>query len=143
MIETLPSSGVGAQGPRQGYNRDRFNRTPEIIVRGQLTTANNTTVWTATTNAASGSNLGAELCLIALSNSDSVARTVAAHLVESGGSVAANRLVLPTISIPANSAAWITFDEREGYCEAGEFLNLIAGTANTISYRIVAWRLQS
>lgn len=142
-MSDLPSSAVGTAAARATYVRERIMRTPDTIVRGQLTTANNTTVYTAPTNSSGVGSLGADLVLVLLANSDSVARTIAAHLVESGGSVAANRLILPTVSIPANQAIFMTFAGDEGYMEPGEFLNLIAGTANTISYRVVALRLTS
>lgn len=145
MDEPLPtpSYSVGSQAPRQAYYRDRIIRTPDTIVRGQLTTAGNTTVYTAPTNSSGVGSLGADLVLIVLSNSDTVARTIAMHFVESGGAVAANRLILPTVSIPANQSVFVSFDGDQGYLEPGEFVNLIAGTANTIQYRVVALRLTS
>ena len=114
------------------------NRVPIVGARGQLTTTNNTTVYTAPAlvEPPNGTVATAMLVSLILSNMDSADRTIAAHLVESGGSVATNRTIIPTITIKANTMVVIAFGERECPLESGEFLNLKAGTADTIAYRV-------
>lgn len=118
-------------------------RVPYVGARGQLTGTSNTTVYTAPTlvdhpNDPSGTNIGVVLLTsVLLVNTDTTARTVTGHLVESGGSVAANRMVIPTLTLAANQAVEVPFGNGRGIALAsGEFLNLIAGTANTITYRV-------
>lgn len=122
--------------------REQVIRTPKCGARGQLTNTSNTTVYTApSVSSPTGATQGALLKALWLSNSDSSARTITAHLVESGGSVAANRLILPTVTIPANSSLLIRFPDDTCPMDSGEFLNLVASTANTISYRVTVVEL--
>ena len=119
--------------------REQVIRTPKCGARGQLTTTSNTTAYTAPTitDPPTGSNVATSyLTSLVLCNSDSAARTVSVHLVESGGSVAANRLILSALSIAASTTTIITFGPQGCPLDSGEFVNLVAGTANTISYRV-------
>jgi hypothetical protein len=80
--------------------RDQVNRVPVVGARGQLTTTSNTTVYTAPTlvehpnDPLATSIASVIMTSLVLTNTDTVARVVSAHLVESGGSVAANRAIL-------------------------------------------------
>lgn len=135
-----PPTPAGSVEPTQPYApREQVIRTPKCGARGQLTATTNTTVYTAPTltENPTGSSFATALlkCLI-LSNTDSSARTVTAHAVESGGSVAANRVIFPAQSIAAGTSVYLTFPDDTFPLDAGEFINLIAVTANTISYRV-------
>jgi hypothetical protein len=119
--------------------RDQVNRVPVVGARGELTTTSDTTVYTAPTLVAhpNGSSIAtAVLTSLILTNTSSSTRDVSAHLVESGGSVAANRCILSALSIAASTMVVVEFGDKGCPLESGEFLNLVAATANVITYRV-------
>jgi hypothetical protein len=122
--------------------RDQVNRVPVVGARGQLTTTSNTTVYTAPTlvehpnDPLATSIASVIMTSLVLTNTDTVARVVSAHLVESGGSVAANRAILSALSIAASTMTVVEFGDKGCPMASGEFLNLISTTANVITYRV-------
>jgi hypothetical protein len=143
-VAALPGPGSGftvLDLPQQSIfqSREQVIRIPRCGARGQLTTTNNTTVYTAPsmTNNPTGATIATSyLTSLVLSNFDSSARTITAYMVESGGSAATNRLILPTVSLAANTVATFTYGSQGCPMESGETLILDAGTADTIAYRV-------
>jgi hypothetical protein len=115
----------------------RLQRSQEIQLRRPLKkqfflgmlTGTSATLYTAPaapTNAnAVGVNPIAIVDKVWLSNTDSAARTVTLYVVESGGSVADNRAVMKTVSIPANSTVDV---EPDWVLEASGTLRGLADT---------------
>jgi hypothetical protein len=114
-----------------------FQRTQETLLRrpyrkqmflGMLTGTSATlyTAPAAPTNAnAVGVNPIAVVERVWISNTDASARTVTLYVVESGGSVADNRAVMKTVSIPANSTVDV---EPDWVLEASGTLRGLADT---------------
>lgn len=135
MIEPLelPSFGVGTQGPRQGYNRDRWIETPINMGYGQLT-GSSATLYTAPSGTIAGaSSQKAILQEIWLCNTDTSTRTVTLYAVENGGSVADNRALLKDVTIAAK-----TTYRQECYCvlESNETIHGLADTTLKVTYRL-------
>jgi hypothetical protein len=115
----------------------RLQRSQEIQLRRPLKkqfflgmlTGTSATLYTAPaapTNAnAVGVNPIAVVERVWISNTDASARTVTLYVVESGGSVADNRAVMKTVSIPANSTVDV---EPDWVLEASGTLRGLADT---------------
>jgi hypothetical protein len=118
---TTPSIGRSQEIPlRRPYRKQMF--------LGMLTGTSATlyTAPAAPTNAnAVGVNPIAVVERVWISNTDASARTVTLYVVESGGSVADNRAVMKTVSIPANSTVDV---EPDWVLEASGTLRGLADT---------------
>jgi hypothetical protein len=123
MSEVLMTGGVTRQQEiplRRAYKKQFF--------LGMLTGTSATlyTAPAAPTNAnAVGVNPIAVVERVWISNTDASARTVTLYVVESGGSVADNRAVMKTVSIPANSTVDV---EPDWVLEASGTLRGLADT---------------
>lgn len=69
---------------------------------------------------------------ILLCNTDSVARTVTGYFVPNSGSATNSNIVLPTVSIPANTALRFPFSTA---LEAGATLQFLASSAGVVSFK--------
>lgn len=129
----VPSFAVGTQGPRQGYNRDRWIETPINMGYGQLA-ASSGTLYTAPTGTIAGaSSQKAILTEIILCNTDTVTRTVTLYVVENGGSVADNRAIMKDATIAAKTTYVASFYT---VLESGETVRGLADSASKVTYRL-------
>lgn len=116
--------------------RDQVIRTPKCGARGQLTGSNATLYTAPSVTSPTGSTQGALLKSIVLCNTDTAARTVTMYVVESGGSAAANRMILSVMSIAASTTVTLTFPDDTFPMDSGETVQGLADTTLKVTYRI-------
>lgn len=111
---------------------------PVVGARGVLSNAS-ATLYTAPTKLTPvGTVVTARLTSIIFCNTDSAARTVTLYLVESGGSIAANRTMLAAASIPAGTT-WTWEPGSGGYgvpLDDSETVRGLASVTAVVAYRI-------
>lgn len=76
----VPSFAVGTQGPRQGYNRDRWIETPVNMGSGYLTNTASTLYTAPSGSIAGAASQKAVLLDIWLCNTDTATRTVTLYI---------------------------------------------------------------
>ena len=116
--------------------RDQVIRTPKCGARGQLTGSNATLYPSPAVSSPTGATQGALLKSIVLCNTDVSARTVTMYVIESGGSVAANRMILSAMSIAASTTVTLTFPDDTFPMDSGETVQGFADTTLKVTYRI-------
>lgn len=104
--------------------------------RGQLGTSSATLYTAPSGSTPTGNTQKARLKKLLLNNTDSAARTVTIYLIESGGSVADNRAILKTVSIPATTLWVLDFGPDGITLEGLETVRGLASTANVVTYRV-------
>lgn len=125
---------VSAQRSIQ-QQRNQVIATPKCGARGQLGIASATLYTVPTVSNAPVSYPKAILKSIVLCNTDSSARTVTLYLIESGGSVAADRAILSAASVAAGET-WVV-DFGDGIpLETAETVRGLASVASKVTYRI-------
>ena len=116
--------------------REQVIRTPKCGARGQLTGSNATLYTAPSVSSPTGATQGALLKSIVLCNTDTSARTVTMYVIESGGSVAANRMILSAMSIAASTTVTLTFPDDTFPLDSGETVQGFADTTAKVTYRI-------
>lgn len=121
--------------------REQIIRTPKVAFRGQLT-ASSVVLYTAPTlassptSSATGTQATSQIRRIDVCNTDTVARTYTITIVESGGSVAANRNVFDAVSIAAKTTHIYRYEQDESPLMEGETINGLADTTLKVTLRI-------
>jgi len=127
-------------GPLDLQNAQIF-RQPKAGARGQLAGSVAILYTAPAVVTPTGSNQGALLKSIHLYNGDSVTRTVTLYFIESGGSVAANRAFVTTLT--AGQWVMLEFPDETFPLDSGETVRGFASTADIVTYRINVVELTS
>lgn len=111
---------------------------PVVGARGILTNASATLYTAPAKTTPVGSVVTAKLTSIIFCNTDVVARAVTLYLVESGGSIGANRTMLAAASIPAGTTwVWVPGSENNGVpLDDSETIRGLASVTTVVAYRI-------
>jgi hypothetical protein len=134
-VAPLTTQPIGNTDPIY-VKRDQVIRTPKCGARGQFTGSNATLYTAPSVTSPTGSTQGALLKSIILCNTDTAARTVTMYVVESGGSAAANRMILSVMSIAASTTVTLTFPDEVFPMDSGETVQGFADTTTKVTYRI-------
>jgi len=104
--------------------------------RGQLGSSS-ATLYTAPTSTTPTGTLPTLLTSVVLCNTDTVDHDVTLYLVESGGSAAANRMLLSAATIPTGKTWVLDFGDEGGIAlEGAETLAGFADLASKVTYRV-------
>lgn len=118
-----------------------FTAIPKQFYIGLLT-GSNATLYTAPSAPTVANQVGLNpksvVTDIWIANNHSAALAVTIYSVESGGSAAANRVIVPAASIEANTAYQIT---GKWVLEAGGTIQGFAGTTNLVTVAISGYEL--
>lgn len=114
--------------------RDQIIRTPKRLAYGQLTNANATLYTAPAVVTPTGSTQGCLLKSITLTNTDTAQRTVTLYKVESGGSAAANRMLLSALPIPAGYTLVISWNDEGNTLNSGETIQGLADVTLKVTY---------
>lgn len=127
---------IGDAGKPLYLPREQVIRTPKCGARGQLSNSNGTLYTAPSDTSPTGSTQGAILKTLVLCNTDSSTRTVTIYVVESGGSAAANRMILSVMPIAAGQTLELFYADDEFPLDSGESIQGLASTASVVTYRI-------